>query len=664
VSEKHRLFGWTGLAVPANYTTNYFFRRYEVRLTRFVALTVLLVLAIAVVMPVAAQDVAPGEGGTIIESNIGDDPSTFNPIISSDTASSDVHDWMYPDIISLDPVSLTEAPGAPDGLAESWEYDETGTVLTLHLRQDLYWSDGDQITAEDYLWSFNAVASGQTTSARTYVMYQLEDGTITEGVVHDIEALDDFTLRIRLGNVATDEEGNPIQNEDGSYELVPNCQAISDLNDIPVVPSHVFEEAFGSDYSTMDADPYFVPETEGGTATFGQFTDPFIEFGVQVSLVADQNYPDASSGQITPGEWLYQNVEDQTVEFERFLAGDYSLIEVSANNQNAIRENPDFQIIEYPSNGYTFMGYNLADRNNPLPGTDENGNVVEQGMHPLFGDVRVRQALAHAVDVISMIGSRPEGDQQATGILEGNGYPIATHNHPGLSSTTDELEALGVAPYEFNPELALSMLAEAGWSDADGNGTLECNGCLYATEVDPAYEGTEFEFELLTNAGNVIRESAGETIKSQLAEIGITVNYQAIEFGTLVDTILSQQYDAIILGWNLGLPFTPDMKWNLGVAADRPEAGFNTGSYFNQEFEDLLDMANALPAAEDGSYPACDPQERDNLYAQAQKLVWEDQPYLFLYAANTMFAAQGDLAGWDPVPYNVDWNIDAWSVGN
>lgn len=629
--------------------------------SKFLLLGVIVAALVVMIMPVGAQDADAGEGGTVIYANLGDDPSTFNPIITSDTSSGQVSDWMYPEIIALDPITLTEVPGAPGGLAESWDYDETGTVLTIHLRQDMFWSDGVQITAADYLWAFNAVASGTTSSSRTYVMYELDDGTVSEGVVHSIEALDDFTVRVRLGNVVRDEEGNVILDADGNPELTVNCQAISDLNDIPVVPAHVYEAAFGMDYASMDSDPYFVPEGEDGMATFGQFTDPFIEFGVQVSLLADQGYVDAVSGQVTPGEWLFQNVEDQTVMYERFLAGDFTTIGVSADNQNSLRGDERFQIIEYPANGYTWMGYNMADPDNPQPGKDAEGNIVDQGVHPFFSDVRVRQAIAYGIDVISMIGSRPDGDNPATGILEGNGYPIATHNHPGLSSTDDELAELGVEPYPFNPERALELLNEAGWVDIDDDGILECQGCLYA-ETHPEFEGEEFEFELLTNAGNNLREAAGETIRAQLGEIGIVVNFQAIEFGTLVDELLGQTFDAIIIGWNLGLPFTPDMKWNFGVAADRPGAGFNTGSYANVEFEELLDLANSLPAAEDGSYAACDPDARDILYAQAQQIVWEEQPYAFLFATNVMRAAQANVAGWDPLPYNYDWNIDSWSV--
>ncbi|MDQ7034302.1 MAG: ABC transporter substrate-binding protein [Anaerolineae bacterium] len=605
--------------------------------SKLLLLGMIVAALVAIVVPVGAQDVPAGEGGTIIESNIGDDPATFNPIIGNDTVSDAVSSWMYPNIIALDDVTLVEAPGAPGGLAESWEYDETGTVLTLHIRQDMFWSDGEQITADDYIWAYNAIKSGQTTSPRTAQLYQLDDGTVTDGTIHSITKIDDFTIEVVLGTVDRDEEGNPITDDDGNLVLLPNCAALSDLNSIAVVPEHIYAAAFGMDYAGMDADPYFVPEGENGLATFGVFTDPFIEFGVQVSLLANQDYIDAISGQVTPGEWLMQNVEDQTVEYERFLAGDFTTIGVSADNQNALRADGSFQTIEYPSNGYTYMGFNLADPSNPQPGRDEDGNLVDQGIHPIFGDLLVRQAIAHAIDVRSIIGSRPDGDNPATGILEGNGYLIATHNHPGLSSTDDELADAGVEPYAFDLELAASLLEEAGWVDIDDDGIRECQGCLYATEVDASFEGSEFEFELLTNAGNNIREATGETIRAQLAEIGIVVDFQAIEFGTLVDELVGQEFDAIIIGWRLGLPFNAGAKGLFGVGADIPGSGFNFTSYQNADYERLVDEGDALAG--------CDPDARDALYVQTQIALWEDLPYVWLFATNTMIAAQPDLAG-------------------
>ena len=150
----------------------------------------------------------------------------------------------------------------------------------------------NKITIDDWLWAYNAVKSGETSSPRTSALYELDDGTVTEGPIYSVTKIDDFTVEVRLGNVETDEDGNVMMDEDGNAVLIPNCQAISELNDITVVPAHAYEATFGDDYASMDADPYYVPLTDNGVATFGEFTDPFIEFGVQVSLLSDQNYTD------------------------------------------------------------------------------------------------------------------------------------------------------------------------------------------------------------------------------------------------------------------------------------------------------------------------------------------------------------------------------------
>lgn len=634
------------------------------RLFKLFMLGVAVALLIAIALPIAAQDelvepAAPGEGGTVVQVNIGSDPPNIHPLIGADTSSSAVWTLMYPSILTTD-TEFNLAANQPGGMAAGWEYDETGTILTVTLREDMFWSDGEQINADDYLWSIAATQSGVTNSPRSSIFWELSDGTANGGAIHEITKIDDFTIQFELGAVQFDEAGEIILAEDGTPALIPDCDALGDINDVTPVPEHVFSEAFGEDYALLNDDPYFFPISGSGPATFGPFTDPFIEFGVQVSLLADQTYSDTIAlDYVAPGEWLYQVVADQNVAYERFLAGDFTFLGVSANNQNAFRaladETGDFDYLEYPANGYTYVGLNLADPDNPSPAFDEEGNLLDQGLHPVFSDVNVRLAFAHGIDVDAMIGERPTDDSEATGILEGNGFRLATHDHPLFSQTSDLLEEAGVTPREYDPELAMSLLEEAGWVDIDDDGIRECQGCLYSVEVDPSFEGSDLTFELITNAGNVLREAAGETIAVQLGEIGFNVDLQILEWGTVLDALFAQTHDAIIIGWSLGLPFQPSgLSELLGAGVDVPGGGFNYPSYVNEEFEAIFEQADSLAG--------CDPDERNALYAQAQQMVYEDAPYIFLYAANVMTATTSDLQNEDIIPYAERYNIDDWTL--
>jgi len=488
------------------------------------------------------------------------------------------------------------------------------------------------------MWSYKATKSGLTSSPRTGVLYKLDDGTVTGGTIFDVEKVDDYTLKITLGTAETDADGK------WTGKVLPNCVALNDINDITPVPSKDFEAQFGTDYASMDDDPYFV------ASTWGPFKNPYPEFGVQVSLEADQAYPDTVLGYVSPASWIYRQVDNTDVEYTRFLAGDFAYVNITESKQNEMRVNPKYQgrIIEYPANGYTYMGYNLADPKNPVAGRDAAGNPLPQGEHPIFTDVKVRQALAHAVDVIGMIGTRPTDGKPATGILQGNGYPIVTHNHPGLSWVDPQLE-----PYKYDLELAGKMLEEAGWKDEDGDGVRECHGCKYATDVDPTFEGQPLEFTLMTNSGNKIREAVGETLKTQFALVGAKVNFTAIEFGALLDAMDAQTYDAIIIGWNLGLPFDPDGSFAFSSGADVPGSGFNAGSYYNQDLEDLWKKAVSVPG--------CAQKDRIDLYRKAMKIIYDDQPYMFLFARNQMIVSQPNIGNWDPLPYSPSWNLDAWT---
>ena len=206
-------------------------------------LVLMLLLSLCIVLPLSAQDAdvapGPGLGGTIIDGSTAGDPATFNPLIGSDTASSAVYGLLYPAIIGVSPFTGLEEPNLAGAMASGWEYDESGTVLTVYLREDIAWNDGTPITSADYMWAVNATRSGQIDSPRAGIFETMADGTPAGGKIVSIEAPDDFTVVVTFNEA--------------------DCISFSDVNDVTPVPAHVFSELYGDNYAAMMDEPRRIP---------------------------------------------------------------------------------------------------------------------------------------------------------------------------------------------------------------------------------------------------------------------------------------------------------------------------------------------------------------------------------------------------------------------
>jgi peptide/nickel transport system substrate-binding protein len=333
-------------------------------------------------------------------------------------------------------------------------------------------------------------------------------------------------------------------------------------------------------------------------------------------------------------------VPDATVQVEQFLAGETSYIrDPSVGRRADVRareEAGDAQTFSFPGNSWDYLGLNQADPTNPQNALDENGEVVDQGHHPIFGDVAVRQAIAKAIDVDAII--------QAA--VFGEGARMTSFIIPSSWAYNNELP-----PIAYDPEAAEAMLEEAGWIDEDGDGVREAHGALYAED------GAPFSFTLYTNEGNTRREAIGTVIQDQLAQVGIQVDFQTIDFNTLLDIMDSQTFDAFILGWRNGYPDDPDVTQLFTSAGDVIAGGSNNTSYYNADFEALNTQANT--ATETNS---CDPAARAEMYYEMQEIFQQDLPYVPLFAVNGMYAAQANVDGFAPYPSQPFWNLNAWSV--
>lgn len=229
-----------------------------------------------------------------------------------------------------------------------------------------------------------------------------------------------------------------------------------------------------------------------------------------------------------------------------------------------------FTVFSSPGNAYNYVGWNLR--------------------RPLFQDPRVRIALAHAVNVEQMIRYVLYGyGTQSTGIFTPDMWFFNPH----------------VRPLEFDPEKAKRLLAEAGWTPG-ADGILMKNG-------------ERFAFTLITNNGNAVRSDIATLIQADLKPLGIEVKIEMYEWAVFLKNFINKgEFDAMVLGWALGRGFDQFQIWHSSQTG--PEQ-LNTVSYKNTEADRLLKSIR-------------EEFDRDKIIAlcgELQQLIYDDQPYLFLF---------------------------------
>ena len=553
----------------------------------------ILLVAFLAVLTIGAS---AQEGGILIGTNFGGDPTNMNPLISNNTVELALNEFLFPSLYNFDPETRAPMKGGrndqDNGLALDWSISDDGLVYTFTLRDDVTWNDGTPVTAFDYKFTFDALASGETSSPRADVLQSVES----------VEAADETTLVVTL--------------------KLASCRVIEELDDFGILPQHVIEPLLDGNYAEIDNLEYNKnPHVTAGVFNFGALVPD-----EQTSLVRNDNH----WMDVSPEGYIIRNVPDQVVGVEQFLAGEVNSVGTAGSaSVPAIRmqdfrdraEAGEFQVYEYVDDGLTFVGFNMADRNNPANGRDDDGNPIDQGKHPLFGDVRVRQAVAQAVNYTDII----------EGAAEGEAVQVNSFGTPALWGYDTSIE-----PWEYNPEAALALLAEAGFVDDDNDPSTP----LVATE-DALYAepGTPFAFELLTNSGNLVREAAGTVIQDQLGQIGIAVDFQTQEFGALVQFLLGQDFDAIMIGFT-NLDQDTDARNVFTPVGDLVGGGFNFVSYSNDRVTELYDQALALPG--------CDFAERQALYHEVSRILHEELPWWWLFAPFSMYAESNSVQNWHP----------------
>ena len=453
------------------------------------------------------EELEPGvRGGTLYVSTISN-PRKWNDVTAHETSTTAYTNQMLRGLVRRHEVTNAFQPE----LAKSWDVSEDGLVVTFHLRQGIKWSDGTPFTADDVLFTYNDLIYNEDIETDSRDGLELPDGTFPV-----IEKVDDNTITVTMSMVF-----RPIFNQ-LQLNIMPKhklAQYVHKLN--PDVPAGTFNEVWGLDTDPADLvglGPYLV-ESYTPDQQVVMVRNPYYyhydQNGVQLPYV---------------DRWFVLIVASQDVSLLKFRNGEIDCFGARPSDVPILKREEaikDFTLLV----GTGVYGTLWISFNQDF-GLGEDAPAKDQ-LRELFRNIKFRQAVCHAIDKQTIINNLYNG------LATPQWSPVSTPSpfYAGREYYGGPVTEANAVTYEYDLAEANRLLDEIGILDTDGDGIRE-----FA-------DGTPVEFELNTNSGNTLREGFSLIMQEDLTNIGLKVNFNPVDFNTLVTRLLGGTiYEAVVLG--------------------------------------------------------------------------------------------------------------------
>ncbi len=469
----------------------------------------------------------------------------------------------------------------PD-LAERWDASADGRLITFTLRSNLNWHDGRPLTADDVQYTLDALRVISPTNA-LLADFQERIAEVT-------------TLATNTVQISLTERYAPI---------------LADLA-VPILPKHILVsrniETLNFWEAAVGSGPFKLEERMPGASITFASNPTFYRGPPLLDRVVLVVAPDPE-------------VSKQALQSGDLLMAEFPYSETTTLTQTL----PQQQVGQYAENGYYFLAFN----------TRENR---------VFGDDRVREALALSIDLRTLVAEATDG----AGIPLVNGAaPGSWADFTSLPTTTVDLDR------------ARTLLDEAGWQLPEGS-------------VVRQRDGSTLEAQIFVRGDDPRRVRAAEIIAEAARTVGISLTVQPADFATVIRSkyLPPFDFDLLIGSWSGGagdpqyadyLFYDPDdfalfheSQINQGPADTRPVlnfTGFNDSVYNNQSV-----AARQLYETE----------QRSESIRRTQQRIAELKPYLFLWADRYTVALSPQLTTLDgSINLNTPmywWNIERWHL--
>ncbi|MGK7876628.1 MAG: ABC transporter substrate-binding protein [Xenococcaceae cyanobacterium] len=558
---------------------------------RWIAIALTLIIAISLsACNLATLETQANQVPQVVQAILSD-PKTFNYVLSQE--SPNIFSLTYEGLITENPLTGKKEPA----LAKSWEISEDKLRIVFTLREGLKWSDGQPLTADDVIFSYNDLYLNEE------IPYNGRDSLRIgqSRALPKIRKLDDLKVEFTISEPFApflDGAGSAIlpahalrealetKDTDGRPKLLSTWGTGTPPEEIIVNGPYKLESYDTSQRVIFRRNPYYWKKDEQGNQL------PYIE------------------------RVIWQIVENQDTALLQFRSGGLDSISVAAKYFSLLKREEkrvNFTIHNGgPAYGTTFLAFNLnKGKRNEKP-------LVDPVKSRWFNNVNFRRAVAHAIDRQRIINN----------IYRGLGQP---QNSP--ISVQSPFYDKTLKGYEYNPERAKELLLKEGFQYNNEGKLLDA-------------DGNHVRFTLLTNAGNQDREAMGAQIKQDLSKIGIQVDFDPIAFTVLVNKLTdSLDWEAHIIGFggsnepndNVNLWF-PD--GNLHLFNQKPQAGRKP-----IEGREVADWEKKIAQLYSEGARELDEKKRKAIYAETQRLTEEYVPLIYLVNPLSLAAVRNNIQG-------------------
>lgn len=426
----------------------------------------------------------------------------------------------------------------PDA-AESWEISDDHLDWTFKIRKGLVWSDGVPLNAHDFVWTFQRAANPKTAYDAGF-FFELISGIknwteVAAGKLPvdqlGVVALDDYTLKISTKS--------------------PRPFFIQTMKEGMCSPKHMFDK-YGEDWSAdlktmVFSGPYMVSEWVPQD---------------HITLVANPSYNGPLNPYLSKYTYVYGQAENA---FPAYVNNEIDLVvPLTLSELKRVQADPTLSagLHSWPHWREFYITFDT--------------------MNPPFNDLKVRQAIAHAIDV----------DTLCKTTLKDTAYPNRTMLMPGFPAYSADLQKV----QNYDPDLAKKLFAEAGFADGKGFPSVE----LWSRT--PTGEPP-------------LSKPAGEFIQAQLKQnLGIDIGFREIERKTFTDAINKHTHNFFIVPYEYDYVDASDLL-DLFLPGSRH-------AWENAKYTELVTQA-------DGMFG--DEAKRTEVYQQAERILVEDVGCAFLF---------------------------------